>query len=184
MKVKGRAKADTRWVELDGLHVPEVITAVATGPELPFDVEIEAELEGKRMVVRSIRTTRGEITSEALREVPVTRILSNGLVSLVAIMNFAGRNFAAAKAEGPTDSTLKLVATIYRFASLGGEKPTQAVVELLEIPRSTAARWVQQSRRRGFLGPTEERKAGQLRKGRRFSEAARELQGDGPPPSQ
>lgn len=149
-----------------------MIVAIATGPGLPFDVEIEAELEGTRMVVRSIRTPRGEITSEALRQVPVARILSLGVVSLVGTMNLAGRNLQAAKVEGPTEKTLKLVARIYRLAYLGGEKPTQAVANLLDVPRSTAARWVQHSRREGFLGPAEERKAGQLRKGRRHSETA------------
>lgn len=172
MNVRGRAKAETGWVEIDGLQVPQAITAIATGRDLPFDVDIEAELKGRRMVVRSIRTTSGEITSEALRQVPVARILSLGVTSLVGTMNLAGSNLAAAKEEGPTEETLKLVARIYRLAHLGGEKPTQAVADLLGVPRSTAARWVQQSRGEGFLGPTKERKAGQLRKGRRFSEAA------------
>jgi hypothetical protein len=72
-------------------------TAFAKGPELPFDVEVEAEFEGNRIIVRSIRATHGEITSEALRQVPVVTILSLESCPLVGTMNIAGMNLGAAR---------------------------------------------------------------------------------------
>jgi hypothetical protein len=61
------------------------------------------------MVLRSVRTTRSEITSGSLSRSAGCDTLRNGILSLVGVMKLAGQNFAAAKAEGPTDSTLKLL---------------------------------------------------------------------------
>ena len=64
-------------------------------------------------------------------------------------------------ANGPTDEALGWVAYAYRLALVVGEAPTKAVRDSMGLPQSTAARWVQQARQRGFLGPSEGRgKAG------------------------
>jgi hypothetical protein len=56
---------------------------------------------------------------------------------------------------GPSDEALAWVAFAYRLALVVGEPPTQAVARTLIRPPSTAARWVQLARKRGFLGPSE-----------------------------
>jgi hypothetical protein len=64
-------------------------------------------------------------------------------------------------ANGPTDEALSWVASTYRLALVVGERPTKAVRDSMGLPQSTAARWVQQARQRGFLGPSDGRgKAG------------------------
>lgn len=46
------------------------------------------------------------------------------------------------------------VADFYARAVNDSGKPTQALAEAADVPRSTAARWVSQARQRGFLAPT------------------------------
>jgi hypothetical protein len=50
-----------------------------------------------------------------------------------------------------SDDHLREVAKVYEQAS---EKPTLAVEKAFVVPHSTAARWVVEARRRGFLLPT------------------------------
>lgn len=64
-------------------------------------------------------------------------------------------------ADGPTDDALRLVASAYRLSYVAGDPPARSVQRLLGIPRSTTGRWIMLARKRGFLGPTEERKAGE-----------------------
>jgi hypothetical protein len=52
------------------------------------------------------------------------------------------------------DDFLEKVASIYRRALDQGEAPTEAVKTVLHGSRSSAGRWVEQARRRGFLPPT------------------------------
>jgi hypothetical protein len=59
-----------------------------------------------------------------------------------------------------TDEVLQKVAEIYRGAHAAGKPPTKAVELELVVSRSTAGRYVQRARERGFLGPTRERVAG------------------------
>ena len=60
------------------------------------------------------------------------------------------------------DDHYRRVAEVYTAAWLEGDNPTQAVEKHPEFhtTHSTAARWVRECRRRGFLGPTKKRKAG------------------------
>jgi hypothetical protein len=60
-----------------------------------------------------------------------------------------------------TDDELRRVADIYRAAHVAREAPTAAVAAQLHVSRSTAGRYVQQGRARGFLGPTRPRVAGE-----------------------
>jgi hypothetical protein len=64
-----------------------------------------------------------------------------------------------------TDEILERVASVYRAALKAGAPPTDAVKTAFDIPRSTAGRWVAETRRRGFLGPATPRRAGE--KGRK-----------------
>lgn len=52
------------------------------------------------------------------------------------------------------DAFYRRVADFYTRAVNESGKPTQALAESADVPRSTAARWVSQARKRGFLAPT------------------------------
>jgi hypothetical protein len=52
-----------------------------------------------------------------------------------------------------TDENLREVATLYRAALENNDPPTLAVAAAKNVSRSTAARWVSEARKRGFLGP-------------------------------
>jgi len=60
-----------------------------------------------------------------------------------------------------TDAWLEGVAAVYRDATADGRPPTAAVKEHFQTSRPTAARWVQEARRRGILGKTTPRKRGE-----------------------
>jgi Mn-dependent DtxR family transcriptional regulator len=62
---------------------------------------------------------------------------------------------------------LEEVALTYRLAHAAGEPPTKAVMERLDISRSSASRGVAKAREKGLLGPAMERKAGEKRARRR-----------------
>jgi len=59
------------------------------------------------------------------------------------------------KATGPTDESLWWVAYVYRLALVAGEPPTKTVEQALELPRSTAGRWIAAARQRHLLGESE-----------------------------
>src|SRR4051812_27570927 len=56
--------------------------------------------------------------------------------------------------EGPTDSNLQWVASVYRSALARGDRPTVAVQTALGLPRSTAGDWLRAARDRGYLPPS------------------------------
>jgi len=54
--------------------------------------------------------------------------------------------------RGYPDGFYERVADAYRNALWRGDRPVSAVASEANVPRSTAARWVKESRRRGKLG--------------------------------
>jgi len=52
------------------------------------------------------------------------------------------------------DAFLEKVAAIYRRALEQGEPPTETVRKVMPGSRSSAGRWVEEARRRGYLPPT------------------------------
>jgi transposase len=60
-----------------------------------------------------------------------------------------------------SDAFSEEVAGVYRAAWESGENPTQAVAKHFEKPYSTAARWVGEARKRGFLGPADGSRGGE-----------------------
>lgn len=79
------------------------------------------------------------------------------------------KQFQAAKGAGGRkysggrvgDEELRNVARAYRAALVEGKPPTATVAEELHVSRSTAGRYVQRAREKGFLGPTRPRLAGE-----------------------
>jgi len=61
--------------------------------------------------------------------------------------------------RGYGDDFYKAVAANYQAAIVGRRRPVLAIAESAGVPRSTAARWVKEARRRGFLGETSPGKA-------------------------
>ncbi len=59
------------------------------------------------------------------------------------------------------DEHFKQVADVYRYAIRLGRPATAAIGEAFDVSRSTAGRWVVETRRRGFLGPAVPGRAGE-----------------------
>jgi hypothetical protein len=108
------------------------------------------------------------VTTEAIRSVPVTTLVRGVgarcwkvIDSVDALgMTASDRRLDEQTAErfrreGPTDEALGWVGRSYRMALVLGDPPTRAVENALELPRSTAGRWVAAARRQGFLGAAE-----------------------------
>jgi hypothetical protein len=59
----------------------------------------------------------------------------------------------SAAEHGPTDRALRWTAR-YRYGD-AVSYPTKAVQESLQLPRSTAGRWIAAARKAGYVGPAE-----------------------------
>ncbi len=127
------------------------------------------------------------VSSEALRRVPVARLLKEAFAVAATkfepveeggdpIHRIVGttledrRAFYERFAEGTrqprsgsplTDEHLGGVAEMYRAAVDRGDPPTQTIAESKNVTRSTASRWVAAARKRGFLGPAKRGQAGE-----------------------
>jgi hypothetical protein len=64
------------------------------------------------------------------------------------------------KSQGPTADVLEHIAAIYRVARVLGVAPTLAVQTEMDLPRSTATRWLALAREQGHLGSEEIGRAG------------------------
>jgi hypothetical protein len=156
----------------EGVLAPKRISATATGHDPDYDLELEVELERGRYVVKSLTCRArkgGAVSSEGVTHIPVKNILRHVVGRQLSIPLLSPGRAAnpAIAAQGPTEQALKRAAAVYRMAHLIGLPPTEAVAQDLELPRSTAGRWVSMARRRGFLGPAEPRKAGERRRPKR-----------------
>lgn len=164
MEVSGGFSGDQKIEVIDGVPVPEKLWVKAVDPAWPFDVRIDVRLERGRMTIARVAydVHEGKDLESGDLRIPLLQIFRAGVASALAGLSaLAGRNLAAIKEEGPTEENLKVVAAAYRLAYLSGHAPTQAVAELLQLQRPTAAKWVQRARDEGALGPAEERRAGE-----------------------
>jgi len=151
---------------------------------LEADVIYEQPVGGRmgHFVVDRLTIRRREdgppVTTEGLREIPVAAFLRLALEgSLLRIgpterdeerrtsswkLTPLGPIALSERAQaggGPSDADLRAVADIYQLAYLTGA-PTKTVMQRLDLPRSTASRWIRIARDRGLLGPATPRKAG------------------------
>jgi hypothetical protein len=143
------------------------IRVQASGPELPCDVELVAEVENGTYVVSELRCSRKrrgrEVTGEAIRTVPIKRILTLGAIDANSGLH-PGPDATEIRDQGPTEESLHVVAYVYRMAHLVGDPPTRAVASAIGLPYSTAARWVQHARQAGFLRPADKRRPGERKR--------------------
>ena len=158
MDIRGSFRPDDGLVDIgDGLKIPARITVRAEAPGVEM-VTLVAEYDRKsgRYVARSIQVdpiAGNEVTGEMLRSIPVATILRGGVRSAIRSAMLLSGDIPPEniRKKGPTEEALRWVARIYRWALLEGDAPTQAVAYELDIPRSTAGRWVTRARDRGLL---------------------------------
>ena len=132
------------------------------------DVDVRIVVVDGRLAAGEVTVGRheggGPVTSEALRGIPVGRLVkrAGGAVQHVRERHDSGgttvgpawpseEEGAYVARHGLDDDTLRIVARVYRVAYLIGDPPTKKVEALLELPRSTAGRWVAAARERGYL---------------------------------
>jgi hypothetical protein len=150
---------------------------------LEADVVYEQPVGGRmgHFVVDRLTIRRREdgppVTTEGLREIPVAaflRLALEGSLLRVGPREYDGHTSSwkltpagpialserAQAGGGPSDADLRAVADVYQLAYLTGAAPTKTVMQRLDLPRSTASRWVRMARERGLLGPATPRKAG------------------------
>jgi hypothetical protein len=130
-------------------------------------VELVAEVQNGTYVVSDLRCSRKRggpgVTGEAIRAVPVKRILTEGAIRANRGLH-PGPDVAEIRDQGPTEESLHVVAYVYRMAHLVGDPPTRAVASAIGLPYSTAARWVQHARQAGFLRPADKRRPGERKR--------------------
>ena len=140
----------------DGWKVPSRITVTADHGEFAVRIEGEYRDASGRYEVDEVAVSRrgdGEVTGLALRQVPVAAILRQGVVTTVFADDPARFELPpnVLAAQGPTDDTLRMVARVYRLATLLGDPPAQRVAEALGVSRSLASNWAIRARDRGYL---------------------------------
>jgi len=155
-----------------GVAFPAEVTVKAEDCQ-GYDVEIRVVPAGGRLTAASVEVRQRKdgpaVTGEAIRAVPVAGLVRqagghllhvdsthpNGKAHKLSARTIDKAGVERLRQAGPTDETLDWVAYIYRFALVLGEPPTGSVERTLELPRSTAGRWVALARERGFLGVAE-----------------------------
>jgi hypothetical protein len=142
-------------VVVDGRPECEAIRRRPGGPELTGDLLRE------RGLLPIAKLVNGAAYGLALENVGVT---SEGeVVARHVLARGARAEFDAAHRRGVPlgDEHYRTVASVYRTALPSG-RPTAEVMKQLNASRSTAGRWVTEARRRGFLGETTPRRAGEV----------------------
>lgn len=159
-----------RYVEVAaGMHVPELVQVRDDSGD--YVVEVDVVPDAGRLVAQGVRVTRKPggpaVTGEGLRAVQVASLTRRAIGRLLEVSERDGKQAVTKRRKlhpddvprlrenGPTTETLDWVAHLYRLALVTGEPPTKAVETALDIPRSTAGRWVAAARERGLLGPAE-----------------------------
>jgi hypothetical protein len=145
-----------------------------------YRVEFRVVFEDGRFVVDQLTVKRRSdgppVTTEGIREVPIAAFLRLAVESNIMHVGPTIRDgnkstwelkwasplalSERTRSTGPTEKDLQTVADVYHVAYATGQAPTKAVIERLDLPRSTASRWVRMARERGLLGPATPRKAG------------------------
>lgn len=142
--------------------------------------------EGYPIVVRGhggFNAPPAEVTSRALRQIPVAELIGRAVNSEKAPPHHAavrelvlGRlpsTESPKRAPGPKghpDEHFEMVAAMYREAlKAAPRRPMIWLADRLNADRTTVARWVQRARDKGFLGESQPGKAGETRSERNGS---------------
>lgn len=139
-----------------------------------YAVSLTVGVQAGRYVCEELTVRQVEggppVTTEGLRDIPVATLIQRSAAGTFLEATALGGGEVKAEPIGeppemdrrhPSEAALRYVALLYRMGYLVGEPPTGLVATTLNTSRPTAARWVADARERGFLGPAEERKAGE-----------------------
>ncbi len=168
--------------------IPSLFSAWVDDPQQPFVLEMEVRtIAGRRPeVVKLLLEARtasdrvAGIRTESIRGVQVSKALKLALATATMKISDLGDGLFRLEGGVPdvvrgggsvarpvrgtpvTEDFLRLVAETYRFAvASGSRRPVADVGRRLGGSRSTAGRWVLQSRSAGFLRPAIGRTAGE-----------------------
>jgi hypothetical protein len=107
--------------------------------ELQCGAELVAEVENGTYVVSEVRCarTRGgpEVTGEAIRAVPIHRILTARAIDANGGLH-PGPGVAKIRDQDPTEDSLHVVAYAYRLAHMVRDPPTRVVASAIGLPYS------------------------------------------------
>lgn len=147
--------------DFDGFDLRLAVVAV------PADGARAGHFECRQLEVRR-RSGGPPVTTESLRSISLAGIIkraaagyvmrvddTGGVGTTATSVNVSDQEIDRLREAGPTTETLAMVAYIYRLALVIGESPTKMVESWLQIPRSTAGRWVAAARSSGQLGTAE-----------------------------
>jgi hypothetical protein len=174
------AGSDSRFVPWrDGYMLPDPFSAKFDGDWLPGTVELELAVgDGDvHCTTIAVHARQGEpLTARGLRDIPLGAFIRMATaITLVprettadgrTIINMTPPKYAPLEVSAPrpqrrlSDECLREVATIYKAALATKEPPTRAVEQRHSqgpISYKTAARWVEETRKAGFLPAVEKR---------------------------
>lgn len=150
-----------------GFELPNEVTFVLDG-YTGFHVTGVVRMHGHRYELDELHVRRltdgAEVTGTALREIKPPSIIRQTLRVLaptdrptsVAFGLFSPEEVEAAKAAGPTDETIRMVAKTYAAARAVQDAPAKAVQEVFGVSPRTAGNWTAKARAAGYLGEPEE----------------------------
>lgn len=152
-------------VEIEGQEIgPNKFTILGSVVGSDARIEIEVLFKAGRYVAKSVKVTTlagadTPVTADLLRAVSLEEMVREGVHRHMSHHD-AGVAVKPDTSLGPIDENLRAVAVVYRRAYAAGDPPKRAVSDGLGLNVNTAARWIMKARERGFLGPTEMRRAG------------------------
>jgi len=150
-------------------------------PRCTLDVVVNSNRPEAERLCCERRGGEEPIDGTVLRQLPVRRFVNAATAAAAVELSGERGEALAERASGEgggqgrlesasrgrkrgvplTDEHFSRVADAYRAARGAGQAPTKTVAELMGASRSTAAHWVMEARRRGLLGPTRLRTAGE-----------------------
>jgi hypothetical protein len=174
----------------DGLMLPARFRATVEDDKLPYRIELEIKVVDRHPTCTKLTLAqRGDgppVSSRELRSARLTaylaiaatqaawRVVPLGTGSVAVEQPAIGEEIVVQRVEIEpprqgrhrlSDDHLREVARLYRDALAEGKRAPREAIKA-QIPASTAtiARWVQEARRKGFLGEATPRRAGEAPK--------------------
>ncbi len=180
MKVKYKANA-AQWPTQIAPNLVATVPGVGTiqGVDIdgsPYDVEMTMDMtaEGMRPTSVTVTACAGSppVTGTTLRSVRVWDLARHVILAAVDRgtieragphsvrvvergLSLTDADAARLRRDGPTDESLDWVATCYNLALVLGLPPAKQVQVELQLPRTTATKWIKRARDKGLLGAEE-----------------------------
>ena len=128
--------------------------------------DLTAELHGGRYRCTALEVSPLSggfpgVTGERLRELKVSEMVEIAARQPHVEERLARRGRSVfGDPDTPEEAVAAIVAAAYRYGHAIGDRPTREVMQLLELSRSQAGRWIAVCREFGLLADTREREAG------------------------